>query len=184
MNSKRSPAPARNISVETTVSYFHHNEKLVALGLMRDITEKRQNEWSLRRLISCFTDFSSDSGRNIATIVESIGEILEADCVLYNRKEGDLLVTQHGWKMPESMPRFDSGEGRICFSPLKVTGMSRSGHREPSDVTVFRNRTSCAKIRVSDLSRLSCQAERENGRFFVRSLHAGKRLSENFRSSS
>lgn len=71
---------------------------------------------SFLELIDCFLDFSEDAAQNIQGLTRVTGELLNAECVLYNRREGDLLVTQYAWQIPDGMPRFDAGEGHICFS--------------------------------------------------------------------
>lgn len=73
---------------------------------------------SFLELIDCFLDIDEDTSRNVQRLTGIAGKLLNADCVLYNRRDGDLLVTQYAWQAPLGMPQYDAGEGHICFSVI------------------------------------------------------------------
>jgi len=106
-------------------------------GIMYDVTDQRKMETALQKVNDCFVRFGSDFTQNIKLITKTIGEILGATCVLYNRKEGDLLVTRDGWKIPSTLQKVDKANGHICCDligraydePLVIRKLQESPYR-------------------------------------------------------
>ncbi|MBN1678767.1 MAG: PAS domain-containing protein [Anaerolineae bacterium] len=77
-----------------------------AIIVSRDITERRQAEERFAKLNACFLSFTTDPNHNIQQITALAGELMSATCALYNRLDGDLLVSQGTWNTP---PRLQPG---------------------------------------------------------------------------
>ncbi|MBU0673908.1 MAG: GAF domain-containing protein [Proteobacteria bacterium] len=79
-------------------------------------------EQGLQEINECFLSFGVDPLENIKAITQTTGKILNADCALYNRKDGDLLRTMAGWHLLPDMPLLDTGKGHLCFDAIKRGG--------------------------------------------------------------
>lgn len=79
-------------------------------------------EVGLKTVNECLLSFGVDPLQNLKAITHTTGEILNATCVLYKRKDGELLRTVAGWQVPEDMPLSDIGAGRLCFDVIKQEG--------------------------------------------------------------
>ncbi len=74
-------------------------------------------DW-LGRVNACFLAFGDDPQENIRSLVNLCGELLNADVMLYNRLEGELLVTAASWQAPPDYRGVDVAEGHICFDVI------------------------------------------------------------------
>lgn len=82
--------------------------------LKHEITERMIAEHRLACLNQVFLNFSADALENINRLTACCGELLEADCALYNRREGDLLITVGSWNAPSDFERTGFAAGHIC----------------------------------------------------------------------
>ncbi len=81
-----------------------------------------------------FFNLGTDHRKNIERLTRLCGEMLGADCVLYNRLDGGLLCVIGQWNCPPDLPARDTPEGHICFDviekdrddPLVVTDLQNS----------------------------------------------------------
>jgi PAS domain S-box-containing protein len=67
----------------------------------------------------CFLNFGIDSQTNIHSLTALLGELLEADCTLYNRLDGDMLHAMGQWHAPPDFNTLDIAEGHICYDVIK-----------------------------------------------------------------
>lgn len=96
-----------------------HGKPLCQQGVMYNVTEERRWVSLLEKINDCFTHFCAAAEKNQKLITETVGAILGADCALYNRRDGELLVTMAGWRVPPDYKRTDLGGGHICFDVIK-----------------------------------------------------------------
>lgn len=99
-------------------------------GSNRDITDRKRAEERLAVLNDCFLSFGADSGENIDRLVALCGEQLEAVCALYNRLEGETLLTVGQWRTPPGFVGEDLAHGHICHDVILSC---------EEDVTVIRD---------------------------------------------
>ncbi len=84
-----------------------------------DITERKQREERMKRLNAGLLSLGHDYDRNVQILVALSGELLDADCALYNRLDGELLCVKGQWKAPEDLRREDSPQGHLCFDVIR-----------------------------------------------------------------
>src|SRR3989338_10171092 len=70
------------------------------LSVVRDITDRKQTEERLKKINETFLDFSPDPTDNIARLTSLCGELLRADCALYNRLIDGKLHSCGQWNVP------------------------------------------------------------------------------------
>ena len=74
------------------------NQVSIAIANALLFQQHQQSEQGLRATNECFLSFGVDPMENLKAITQTTGKILNATCVLYNRKDGDLLHTLAGWR--------------------------------------------------------------------------------------
>lgn len=84
-----------------------------------NITERKRSEARLAKINECFLNFGPDPLRNIDRLTALCGELLEADCALYNRLEEGLLCSTGQWSTPPGYNPVDKPEGHICFDVIR-----------------------------------------------------------------
>ena len=95
---------------------------ILSAYLNRLDAKRKQAEMTLYKINICLLSFGTDPDKNIQLITETVGEITGAACTLYNRRRGEMLVTEAGWKVPPDLNKSDQGEGHICFDVIKGGG--------------------------------------------------------------
>ena len=100
--------------------------------LRKEIFERRNIEERLAKINECFLSFVPDPLQNINNLTRLCGEVLCADCVLYNRLEPEsgLLCSLGQWQAPPHFKSIDKAEGHLCFDLIEE---AKDG------VTVIRN---------------------------------------------
>jgi PAS domain S-box-containing protein len=88
-------------------------------GIARDITERKISEMKLERINSAFISLSADPITNINNLTGICGELLNADCSLYNRISGDSFSSVGRWNAPEEMELSSSAKGHICTDVIE-----------------------------------------------------------------
>jgi len=89
------------------------------LAVVRDISERKKLEESLAKINETFLAFGPNSLENINRLTALCGELLGADCALYNRLEGGMLCSCGQWKVPEDFSPKSSPEGHICYDVIR-----------------------------------------------------------------
>lgn len=84
------------------------------LAIVRDITERKQTEERWEKIHEAFLSFGPDADANINRLTALGGELMNADCALYNRREGQTLRSCGQWNAPEGFQAIDSAAGHIC----------------------------------------------------------------------
>jgi PAS domain S-box-containing protein len=79
----------------------------------------RNAEEGIAKISDCFSKLVADPSRNINLLTALCGELLGATCTLYNRLEGDKLVSWGQWNTPPNYNPVDSPEGHICYDVIK-----------------------------------------------------------------
>ena len=90
-------------------------------GISRDISERKgaqdalsQNEERMTKIAQVFSTLGSNTGENIQKLTALCGELLGADCALYNYLEGDMVCSLGSWNVPEDYEIVSKAEGHIC----------------------------------------------------------------------
>jgi PAS domain S-box-containing protein len=91
------------------------NQVSIAIANALLFRQHQLSEQGLKAVNECFLSFGVDPLANLEAITRTTGTILNATCVLYNRKDGNLLRTLAGWQLPPDLPLADIGDGRLCF---------------------------------------------------------------------
>ncbi|EIC21876.1 PAS domain-containing sensor histidine kinase [Thiorhodovibrio frisius] len=116
------------VPLELSLSTMRLDGAWHAIGVLRDITERRRSRERLVKLNDCLVNLGSDYRENIHRITSVCGEILAADTALYNRLDNGLLVTLGRWQAPEDYPESDTPEGHICYDLIQDRSDRVSGH--------------------------------------------------------
>ncbi len=86
-----------------------------------DILERMHAEQRLARLNQTFLNFTADAIENINRLTACCGELLQADCTLYNRLADNRLTVVGSWNAPPDLPHEDSPDGYICCDVINKT---------------------------------------------------------------
>ena len=89
------------------------------LAIVRDITERKQSEERWTKIHETFLSFGADPDENISRLTALCGELLGADCALYNRLEEGMLRSCGQWNCPADFIPVDKAEGHICYDVIK-----------------------------------------------------------------
>lgn len=83
---------------------------------------RRKAEERIEKLNECFLRFRVDPDWNINCLVALCGELLGADCALYNRLDQGSLCSLGQWNTPPDFDAVDKPEGQICNDVIKRVG--------------------------------------------------------------
>lgn len=86
---------------------------------LRDITERKRAEDRLEKINTCLLSLGSDFAKNANRITALLGELLGADCAMYNCLRNDKLCPTACWNMPTNYTQHDISEGHICYDVVK-----------------------------------------------------------------
>lgn len=76
----------------------------------------------LEKVNACLLGLGADHDGNIRKLTALCGELLGADCALYNRPEGDSLVARGRWRPPRGFKASSKAQGHICFDVIRRAG--------------------------------------------------------------
>ena len=93
--------------------------KYILLAIVRDISERKEAIHKLNRINDVFLNFGSDPLENINRLTALCGELLKADCALYNRVEAGMMTSCGQWNVPQGFKSVDKPEGQICYDVIK-----------------------------------------------------------------
>lgn len=106
------------------------NGKYRLLSVVRDITERKNNEERWEKIHDTFFNFGADPAENINKLTALCGEIMGADCALYNKLNGDDLYACGRWHVPDDFRPVSEGRGHICYDVIK---------KRSEDIVVIRD---------------------------------------------
>ncbi|MFH1129896.1 MAG: PAS domain-containing protein [Pseudomonadota bacterium] len=81
-------------------------------------TGDTRNESRLAQLNKCFLAFTPDPLANIQRLLNLCGELMQATCAIFNRRDNDVLHTIACWNAPPDMPAEHSLRGSLCSAVL------------------------------------------------------------------
>jgi diguanylate cyclase (GGDEF)-like protein len=114
----------------TNTPLLHADGSVSKMALVEDITKHKQAEEELIKLNECFLSFGPDHIRNIDTLTRTCGELLRADCALYNHLGEKMLYSWGHWNIPGNVPLVHNPQGSIC---AEVIG------KESEEIVLVRN---------------------------------------------
>jgi diguanylate cyclase (GGDEF)-like protein/PAS domain S-box-containing protein len=86
---------------------------------VRDVTEQKKAEERLAKINECCLSFGINEEENINRIVKLCGQLLDADCSLYNRLDHGLLSVVGSWNLPSDFRKSDHPQGHICYDLIE-----------------------------------------------------------------
>ncbi len=95
------------------------NGKYRILAIVRDITDRKRSEERWEKIHEAFLSFGAEPLGNINRLTALCGEIMGADCALYNKLEGDILRSYGQWNVPSGFQTSDEAQGHICCDVIK-----------------------------------------------------------------
>ena len=100
-----------------TAELLHVNEEL-----QKEAIDHRKAQKRLTKIIDCFLNFIPDPLENINLLTGLCGELLGADCALYNRLHEGMLCSWGQWNAPKNFKPVDSPKGHICYDVINRAG--------------------------------------------------------------
>jgi diguanylate cyclase (GGDEF)-like protein/PAS domain S-box-containing protein len=102
--------------------------------LQKAVVGHKKARERLTKIIDCFLNFIPDPLYNINLLTKLCGELMGADCALYNRLYEGMLCSWGQWNVPRDYKSVDSPKGHICFDvinrgtdePLVVNNLQES----------------------------------------------------------
>lgn len=108
----------RHFWVEVNLRRAVIGGKYRLLAVVRDISERKRTEERLQKINEAFLGFGTNVAENINRLTALCGELLNADCALYNRLEDGMLKACGRWKLPSDFKTEDRAEGHICHDVI------------------------------------------------------------------
>ncbi|NJK66712.1 MAG: PAS domain S-box protein [Microcoleus sp. SU_5_3] len=90
------------------------------IGTLLDISARKKAEERLAKINECFLEFSSDPSENINRLTAMCGELLGANCAIYNRVQGEMLCSLGEWYTPGDGNLAECEAGEICYKAIKA----------------------------------------------------------------
>lgn len=100
------------------------------LATVRDISDRKQTEDRLNKINETFLNFGVDPAGNIERLTGLCGELLGADCALYNRLIDNELHSCGQWNVPSDFKLTDKADGHICYDVIR---------QDRNEASVIRN---------------------------------------------
>ncbi len=88
-------------------------------GISTDITERKRMEQFITRLNDAFLKLGPDYNRNVDQLTTICGELLGADCSIYNKLKDGMLHSLGQWQTPEGYNPLDNPDGHICYDVIR-----------------------------------------------------------------
>jgi len=122
-----SPFPGVHPPLETRLRRPDGTESLVTIEVssLDDrrrvifLRDRQQQETRLNRVNAVLLNLGDDFERNVQLLTAAGGELLEADCALYNRLDGELLCAKGQWQTPPGFKAEDAPEGHLCYDVIR-----------------------------------------------------------------
>lgn len=96
-------------------------ERSIRYAIERQKTrvELYKSQTRLEKINKCFLDFGEDPSGNICRLTALFGELLGADCALYNSIDRDNMLCSIGqWNTPKDFNPRDNPKGHICYDVI------------------------------------------------------------------
>ena len=100
-------------TIKTPV-FDDRGEPVLLVAISRDITSARAARQVIERLSQCFLRFGPDPLENISSLTALAGELLEADCAVYNHLERGILSAIAQWRVPPDFNPVNPAQGTLC----------------------------------------------------------------------
>ncbi|WP_168044635.1 ATP-binding protein [Ectothiorhodospira sp. PHS-1] len=113
----------REITVELSLSSLHLDTGWHALGILRDVTDRKQAERRLMKLTECLSSMGPDFDDNVRKITQLCGELFGSDAAFYNRLVAGRLCSLGHWNRPPDLPLEDDPEGHVCHALIQDAGL-------------------------------------------------------------
>lgn len=91
------------------------------VAVKRDTTERKKAEERLEKINQCFLSFKTEPSANINQLTALFGELLEANCALYNRLEKGTLYSVGQWQVPEDYNAVHTLDSSICKDVIEAS---------------------------------------------------------------
>ncbi len=141
----------KEIITETRKIPVLRGDKVVqVITVIRNITEHKRTEDRIIKINECFLGFGNDPSENINRLTSLCGELLGADCALYNRLEGSRLHAKGLWHAPVDFSVLSEADGHICYDVIKqnsdavmvVPNLDQTGYAQTDpNVNLYRLKT-------------------------------------------
>ncbi|HTX98540.1 MAG TPA: PAS domain S-box protein [Bacteroidota bacterium] len=106
--------------LQISVELVEFGGEQYSVGTAYDITERKQASEQLLKLNACLLNFGADPMENINRLTALSGELLEADCALYNRLDQGMLCSWGQWHAPNGYNPEDEPDGHICYDVINL----------------------------------------------------------------
>ncbi len=105
-----------DILINATVRETPQGKRLISL--CRNITERKRAELRLRKINDVLLQLGADRDINIDRLTTLCGELMGADCALYNRLRHHMLCALGQWRTPPDFKPEDTPDGHICYDVI------------------------------------------------------------------
>ncbi len=127
MGVNRPPFELTIMRKDQTCLYMEANARLIKQKgqkawiqvTLRDITERKQAEDRLEKINTCLLSLGSDFSENANRITALLGELLGADCTIYNCLKDGMLRSVAYWHAPLDYKPYNIPEGHICYDVIQ-----------------------------------------------------------------
>ncbi len=109
-----------DVSISSALLYAVDGNVVGRMAIVADITARKRAEEQLVKLNECMLNFGIDPLENINRLTALGGELLNADCALYNRLEQGMLCSWGQWHIPPGYNPQDKPDGHICYDVIKL----------------------------------------------------------------
>lgn len=86
--------------------------------LQKEIGSHKLSEKRLSKIVECFLSSTSEPLENINLLTRLCGELMGADCALYNRLHEGMLCSWGQWNAPKGYKPADTPQGHICYDVI------------------------------------------------------------------
>jgi PAS domain S-box-containing protein len=86
------------------------------------MNELGRRQWIQDKISECLAGFDADPRANVNRLTAACGQILGADCTLYNRLLDGQLCSWGQWQAPPGLKSEDAPEGHICYDVIRQCG--------------------------------------------------------------